>query len=222
MKKRGLSRRAKAVRRLTALIVLSLVLGAAMVLSGAYLLKPEDTLRPVAYELGVEELTLIRKQQIRGWPEGDMTLLVSRTGDYIVMHEVSFSFLTGWLAGAPHVLDVNEPRERHYVQIESFLWDLEGWGLLFGFVPEGEEPPTFRLGFVDYRGEGFRAFEGVAAPVYVTPQPTIPTEGGMIYLEPHFHSMTGDYDPKHIGFDISQQKDGEWGIPYLLSVSTYE
>lgn len=222
MKKRSPSRRARAVRRLTALIVLSLALGAAMILSGAYLLKPEDTLRAVAYELGVEELKLIRKQQIRGWPEGDMTLLVSRTGDYIVLNEVSFSLLTGWREGAAHVLDINKADERHYAQIESSLRALEGWGLLFGFVPDGEELPAFQLGFVDYRGEGFRAFEGVAAPVYVTPQPTIPTEGGMIYLEMHSHRMAGDYDPDDIGFSVRQKQDGEWSRPYLFSMSSYE
>lgn len=222
MKRPSLSRRAKAVRRLTALILLTLVLGAAMILSGAYLLKPEDTLHAAAYELGVEELTLLHKQQIHGWPEGDMTLLVGRTGNYVVLVEASFSVLTGWQGGAANVLDISKPRERDCAYAEGSIRELEGWALLFGFVPEGEEPPTFRLGFKDYRGEDFQELKGVATPVYVTPTPTIPVEGGMLYLEQHAHAMTGDYNPKHIGFSVWQYKDGEWVRPYLYRESTYE
>lgn len=58
---------------------------------------------------------------------------------------------------------------------------------LFGFVADGEEPPT--LG-ISLPGQGNPYREGFQPEEVVTPQPDIPGNGGMFYFSSHRYSIS--------------------------------
>ena len=76
---------------------------------------------------------------------------------------------------------------------------------LFGFVPEGEEPPTFSI----RTGESLASshFDPVKEIEQVTPQPEIPGEGGSYYLSIYHYPSSAD-----VGRIYGQDGQGAWSL----------
>jgi hypothetical protein len=118
----------------------------------------------------------------------------TRDEQAIVLTAASFHPLTGWYdrSGTHTIVRGNPDSYDRSWTAHKRDSDTE-WVCLFGFVPHGEQPPTFKAGVYDYRAPfdeeidtsgytlvGETYFDG--EPITITPTPTIPVKGGMCYL----------------------------------------
>lgn len=192
-KKRTYSRKQKALRWMLMLVGMIVLLN----VTGIYHILPEQTNKASLQKEGLASTEVIHREWARHEPIEDWLLMVSQNRDAVVLTAAEFHPLTGWYDRSPvHEILFDDPETyaRSWIVHKR---DVEKEAVvLFGFVPSGEEPPTFKIGMYDYRvpfGEGEREdlseytvlgdYYFDSEPITITPTPTIPVKGGKCYLE---------------------------------------
>ena len=227
-KKRTISRKRFALRWFVLLVVL--VLG--LVLSGIYRVLPTQSLPALLQEKGLTKTEVIHYERGKYSPMGEDLLMVSQNETAIVLSSTYFRPATGWSSGSIGAVFLKGEEEENH-----FSWtarknhgdSLENsrWVCLFGFVPTGGEAPTYKFGLADWNAnsevrKGERSAEEfivlgdtyfVEEPVTVTPKPTIPVRGGMLYLEQYFYEVDDDADEWNRGVEVIMERDGQWDRP---------
>ena len=189
-KKRTYSRKQNALRWLLRLVALILVLN----VTGLYKIHPDQTIPARLQESGLSPTEVVHREWANHKNVDDWLLMVSENEQVICLSAATFHPLTGWYnrSGVHAIVRDNpETYDRNW-NVHKRDTDTE-WVCLFGFVPTGEEAPTFKAGVYNYRAPydeeidtsdyvliGDTYFDG--EPITITPTPTIPVEGGMCYL----------------------------------------
>ena len=188
--KRTYSRRQKALRWLLRLVALVLLLN----ITGIYYLSPDQTIPSNLQESGLLPTEVVHREWANRKELDDWLLMVSENEQAIVLTAASFHPLTGWYDRSGTNAIVRADPESYDRSWTAHKRDSDTeWVCLFGFVPHGEQPPTFKAGVYDYRAPfdeeidtsgytlvGETYFDG--EPITITPTPTIPVKGGMCYL----------------------------------------
>ena len=214
---RTYSRRGRALRSLALFVVLLIGCMALRIGIGSYCVTPEQAMRRTQYQSGMPNLEVIYTQETRDNPEGDLLIQIYRAGDYLLYTTVEFTGYSGWSNRDWAVLEPGNPEERHYLSMSQERDSNEAWFCLFGFVPEGEEPPTYRVGVRNGNAELEDGSDNLLDTMFYTPTVTIPVEGGALFLEQHSYTMpraAEDYQQEwvDIGFDVCY--DGVWQDPH--------
>ena len=189
---------------------------------GSYCVTPEQALHRIQYQSGMPELKIIYTQETRDNPEGDLLIQICRAGDYLLYTTVEFTGYSGWSSRGWSMLEPGNPEERHFLDMCQEMDSDRAWFCLFGFVPEGEVPPTFRVGVRNENAQLEDGSDNLLDAMFYTPVPTIPVEGGTLFLEQHIYTMSRaeeDYqqDWVDVGFDVCY--DGLWQDPHAWSDS---
>ena len=219
-KKRTYSRRGKALCSLALLAVLFACSAGLLIAIGAYCVTPEQAMRRVEYQMGLSGLKIIHTEQSNENPEGDHEILLCHGGEYIVFNMLEHSLTRGWGSRNFQALDMNDPERRNLVYMCEDIGNREAWFCLVGFVPEGEEAPTFRVGIYNPDNEEEDGSDRLSDTVTYTPTPTIRVEGGMIFLEQHTYAVPETVEPtEEWEIDISHDRlyDGKWTQKYNWS-----
>ena len=118
--------------------------------------------------------------------------------------EAAFHLLGGWYTTAP--LEIPLDSERPWgAWIASS--GTEARIILFGFVPEGEEPPEFSIRTAGH-GAIIELDEGeIQEAERFTPQAEIPGEGGSYYLSIYHYPSSAN-----VGRIYGQDGQGEWSL----------
>lgn len=207
-KKRTYSRRQKALRWTVRLTLVLLILH----LTNWYCFLPGRAVEKTLRGFGLSEIQTIHVDWGEFAPMRGKQLRVVRSGNVLAMCAVQFHPIMGWSCiSFPNLLDTSDPE--YYL----YTWDVskrdknQEWISLFGFVPEGESAPAFRVGLCDW-SEYLKGRDGYLEGQYqeVTPVPTIPVEGGMLYLEQFGFSMPEEQDIVAIATIL---QDGKWVLP---------
>jgi len=223
MKKRHTyTRRDKGVRWLLRLALLVLLLN----LTGIYRIHPDQTMKAPLQKEGLAPMEVIHREWAQKEPVEDWLLLVGENEDAVALTAAQFHPLTGWYECGPVHEILFEDRET-YARSWTVRDRDEGekeWVCIFGFVPTGEEPPTFKIGMCDYRapfGQGEFAdpadyvvygehyFDAENEPFTVTPVPTIPVKGGMCYVT-HINVVHKTLDIEQWDCVVLCDVTGEW------------
>jgi len=186
MKRRVLSRKQVALKWLTRLIVLAVVCGGL----GWYHFTPSYILSRHLQSNTIADGSLIHSEWGQYAPMKDKLICLSRGQEGILVSAVDFHLQTGWrFFGTGFLLEPGDPEKKDGAWIVTKK-NHAAWICLAGFVPYGEDTPTFSIGhrkqsavWVD--DIGYQCF--AQEPVTVTPTANIPTSGGMCYLE--FYSI---------------------------------
>jgi len=167
--------------------------------TGIYHIHPDQTVTAPLQKAGIAPVEIIHREWARKEPVKDWLLMVGENEDALALMATKFHPLTGWYECGPVSEIIFEDREtyaRSWIVHNRDESEKE-WVVLFGFVPHGEQPPTFKVGMYDYRapfGEGVfdnpedyvvygeYHFDADNEPATITPTPTIPVRGGMCYL----------------------------------------
>lgn len=210
------------MRSLALLVVLLVGCMALRIGIGSYCVTPEQALRRMQSQSAMPKLEVIYTQACEGHPEGDLLIQICRGGEYLLFSTVEFTDYSGWSDRDWAVLEPGNPEERHYLNMSQEKGSNEAWFCLFGFVPEGEEPPTYRVGVRNRKAELEDGSDNILDAVLYMPAPTIPAEGGSLFLEQHIYTMpraVEDYQQEwvDIGFDVCY--DGVWQDPHNWSDS---
>ena len=219
-KKRTYSRKGKALRSLALLLVLFACSAGLLISIGAYCVTPEQAMRQVEYQSGLSGLKIIHTEQSKENPEGDYEILLCQGGEYIAFNMLEHSLTRGWGSRNYQIITMNDPERRNLVYMCEDIGNREAWFCLMGFVPEGEEPPTFRIGIYNPDNQAEDGSDRLVDTVTYTPTPTIRVEGGMIFLEQHTYSAPETAEPtEEWGIDISHDilYDGVWTQKYNWS-----
>lgn len=190
-KKRTCSRRWFALRWLC--LLSALVLG--LTLTGIYYILPDQTIDAGVQQRGLAPVEVIYREQGRYAVE-DRLLLVGENQDAVVLMSAGFDLSNGWNSrSSVQEILFSEPDMYDRSWIVSKEDSEQEWVCLFGFVPNGAQAPTFKIGMHDPlvpfdMGEYEDVSEYVQVgetffneePYTVTPVPTIPVRGGMCYL----------------------------------------
>lgn len=215
-KARTYSRRGMALRRLALLLVLLVGSAALRIGIGSYCVTPEQALRRMESQNGVSDLEVIHTEKSVDTPKGDYLLQICRNGEYMAFVSMRHTADHGWGVHIFNVMEMNDPED------PRFVWECEmgdtgkSWVCLFGFVPEGEEPPAFRVGVFNDGREQEDGSDRLLDAVIYTPVPTIPVEGGKLFLEQHIYSAP--HPKEYYGFDFfgvefDMYDNGEWDMP---------
>ena len=195
------TRKDKGVRWLLRLALLLVLLN----LTGIYHIHPDQTLKAPLQKAALAPVEVIHREWAGMAPEPavsileDSLLLVGQNRDAVTLMAAEFHPLAGWYDSGPvsEILFEDPTTWNRSWTVRDSDYPEKEWVCLFGFVPTGEEPPTFKVGMYDYRvpfGEGeFENagdyvvyggyhFDPANEPQTVTPTPTIPVKGGMCYL----------------------------------------
>lgn len=224
-KRRTYSRRRAAVRWIAALMILIPVMSAVLVLTDSYCITPEQTLRYLTSKKGLSPMEIIYTQESKSYPKGDKTFLVCRNEDHVALNSTEFSLRYGWHdQGISCVLDPADPEARHHVWTCGLEQEARAWICLFGFVPDGETAPTFRAGVQNGDWEKEDRSDSLFDPVTYTPVPTIPVEGGAIFLEEYLYEApksAEEYELEYFVIDTEVCIDGQWQDPCSWTSSSY-
>ena len=224
-KTRTYSRRGRALRRLALLLVLLAASAALRIGIGSYCVTPEQALRRMESQNGVSGLEIIRTTDSVGNPGGEKRILICHTEGYIALNLVKFTPMSGWGSRAFYVLDTDNtdnPKDRNLLYMCEEMDTGEAWFCLFGFVPEGEEPPTFRVGIYNEDARKEDGSDQLLNTVTYTPTPTIRVEGGMLFFEQHTYSAPKAETPeeqREINISHDGLHDGVWEKEYWWSES---
>ena len=219
-KKRTYSRRGKALRSLALLLVLVACSTGLLIGIGVYCVTPEQAMRRMEYQNGLSGLNIIHTEQSKGNPEGEHEILLCMGGEYLVFNTVEHSLTRGWGSRNYQTMDMSDPERRNLVYMCEDIGNREAWFCLVGFVPEGEEAPTFRVGIYNPDNEEEDGSDRLSDTVTYTPTPTIRVEGGMIFLEQHTYAVPETVEPtEEWEIDISHDRlyDGKWTQKYNWS-----
>lgn len=180
-KKRTYTRRQRAIRWLTALLIVLLVGHG----TNTYHLIPSHAIDNVAQMNVLEDLEVVHSQWGKHSPMVGKRLYISQNEGQILVSATAFHPMIGWYYFGPGiVIDRGDPESYHTSW--SIAKDEKVCVCLAGFVPEGEAPPTYSLGLVDTSKPVTNgAFHVPDDPITVTPVADIPVEGGSVYLEMH-------------------------------------
>lgn len=216
-KARTYSRRGMALRRLALLLVLLVGSAALRIGIGSYCVTPEQALRRMQAQSAMPKLEVIYTQECEGHPKGDLLIQICRGGEYLLFNTMEFTSYSGWSERDWMVLEPGNPEERHYINMSQKRGSNEAWFFLFGFVPDGEEPPTFRVGVWNENAELKDGADSLLDTILYTPVPTIPVEGGSIFLEQHIYTMPRaeeDYQQEWVDIGVDVCYDGVWQAPH--------
>ena len=191
--KRTYSRKQKGLRWLGRLVLLVLLLN----VTGIYPLNPDKTMTASLQQSGIAPVEVIHREKAQYRPVENWLFLVGENREALTLCAAQFDPLMGWYnRSGVHAIPLSNPEFHEKSWIIHDKNHDRAAVILFGFVPTGEKPPTFKIGTHDYRapfGEGFYEdlseyvvvgetyFDG--EPYTVTPTPTIPVRGGMCYLK---------------------------------------
>jgi len=230
-KKRRPSRKRFALRWL--IVLIAVVLG--LTLSGIYTVLPSQTLTPILQEAGLTETKIIHREWGKFTPVDGELLLVSRNEKAIVLSSARFSLSTGWNASSSAHVFMRGEEEDHHFAWTAWNQSQRGkqWVCLFGFVPTGGEVPTYKFGVADwnwpldgnayYRTEEEYIILGgeyfLEEPITVTPTPTIPVKGGMLYLE-QYTVDAGKFNYENCDVRVLMERSGEWDDPPRWTTSS--
>lgn len=194
LKKPSPSRRRRALR--WAALALTLLLVNAIL--GRYPLLPSRALSIEASKYALWDTEILHST----W-DGTRRIFLCRAEAGLYCAVVSFDPLFGWdIYREPLVV----PWDSRPLQGADGSWtDQQTSVYLFGFVPEGEDPPTFSI----RTGESLASshFEPVKEIEQVTPQPEIPGEGGSYYLSIYHYPSSAD-----VGRIYGQDRQGAWSL----------
>ena len=219
-KMRTYSRRGRALRSLALFVVLLIGCMALRIGIGSYCVTPEQAMRRMEYQNGLSGLNIIHTEQSEENPEGEYEILLCHGGEYLAFNMVEHSLASGWGSRNFQTLDMNDPERRNLVYMCEDIGNREAWFCLVGFVPEGEEAPTFRVGIYNPDNQKEDGSDRLSDTVTYTPTPTIRVDGGMIFLEQHTYSAPETAEPtEEWGIDISHDilYDGVWTQKYNWS-----
>ena len=223
-KKRRPSRKRFALRWLFVLI--AVVLG--LTLSGIYRVLPSQTLPAILQEEGLTETKIIHWEWGKFTPVKEELLLVSQNEKAIVLSSAHFNPTVGWNDSSKAYVFMRGEEEDHH-----FSWTARNqserekqWVCLFGFVPDGGTAPTYKIGVADWNwppdGNAYYEREEdyiilgdeyfLEEPVTVTPTPTIPVRGGMLYLVQYAVDMS-KFDYEDCDAAVLMERGGEWDAP---------
>lgn len=221
-KTRTYSRRGKALRRLA--LLLALLVGSAVLRIGigSYCVTPEQAMRRMESQNGVSGLTVIHTEESVGNPEGEKQIYICENENYITFNLMEFSYLSGWRERAIQLLEPKDPGQRHLIYLCNEVDTGESWFCLMGFIPEGENPPTFRVGVYNEDAREEDRSDRLMNTVTYTPTPTIRVEGGALFFEQHTYSAPKAATPEeqeeiYVSFDGFY--NGVWERPHLWCVT---
>ena len=165
--------------------------------TGLYPLLPIQAVRAQEEPYGLRDAETVRAV----WDGGRLVYL--RQGPtYFSISEASFHLLGGWYATAPLEIPLDSDCPWGAWIASS---GTEARIILFGFVPEGEDPPTFSIRTGEPLASSY--FEPVKEIEQVTPQPEIPGEGGSYYLSIYHYPSSAD-----VGRIYGQDGQGAWSL----------
>ena len=190
-------------RRQQALFAVAL-LAAAVVLSqllGLIALLPGQVVRENELSNGLPAMEIFYSADGGEAPMRGKRLYLSRSGDTLLYSVAQFTPLGGWYPmfnGT--VLDLREGGCAAYHCVSR---GETGWLCLFGFVPEGEEPPSFTLTVTGLEEAAFYSET-------FTPAAEIPTAGGACFL------LTATYPlpAEERGRQVRVEPEGGGFLPY--------
>lgn len=230
-KKQRPSRKHFALRWL--IVLMGVMLG--LILSGIYCVLPSQTLSQILQEEGMTETEVMHYEWGKFAPMNRELILVSQNEKAIVLSSAHFKPTTGWSASsAAHVFMKGEEKDQHFFWTARRQSDSANrWVCLFGFVPTGGTAPTYKIGVADWNwapdGNAYYQTEEeyvilgeeyfLEQPIAVTPTPTIPVEGGMLYLEQYA------VDVEKFGYEdcdarVLMEQDGVWDEPHRWCISS--
>ena len=217
MKLHTWSRRKRALIRLLALVLLvALVLA-----TGSYHILPQQSLGPTEQRSGIAPTEIIHTEWGIGEPMEKDYLMVSVNRDLMLLTSAYFNLARGWgNRGTVGIVIPDDPKRQHHVWKVYNKDETVAWASLFGFVPDGGTAPTFKMGVYDWGRDITEEIAYVGEPVFVTPTPTIPVEGGMLYLEQYLFPFDGADYPEHKELGVHVWEDGEWNDPSGWTVSS--
>lgn len=215
-KMRTYSRRKRALILLALLVVILPLSAAVMVGTGVYCLPPEQALHKIEYSSGVENLEIIHVEDAVDNPKGNLKLQICRSGDYFVFTDMRWSLRRGWSISHYAIIEAYDPEERDFVWACNTKEDTEAWLCLFGFVPDGEQPPTFRAGIFNENVQQQDGADRVLDPVTYDPVATIPVEGGKLFLGQYIYTAPHPaeyYEQEYVGVSFDVCYNGVWDYP---------
>ena len=204
-KKRILTRKQRALRWVGCLAVMMLV----SQLIGYNLFLPARTIAGICQTNGMKQTEVFYSAWGQYSPMKTKRVYLSRNEDVILLSAAQFHPMMGWYNVGPGlIMDPSNPEKR---DAAWFVRKKEGnaWICLAGFVPEGENPPTFSIGHYEDSEEwvddiGYMRFAN--EPTNITPVPNIPVEGGSCYLE--FYPFETREGEERVGSIIVRNTDG--------------
>lgn len=219
-KARTYSRRGKALRRLALLLVLLVGSAALRIGIGSYCVTPEQALRQMESRNGVSDLEVIHTEKSVGNPAGKRLIQICQSEEYIAFNMMEFWYQSGWGSRNFYVMDLNDPKEHRFLYMCEEMGTGEAWFYLLGFVPEGEQAPTFRVGVYNEDAQQEDGSDRLLDIVTYTPAPTIQVQGGMLFFEQHTYSAPKAETPeeqKDINVSYDCLYDGMWEKPHHWS-----
>lgn len=206
--KRTYSRKHTALRWIIRLAAVLLALH----MTGWYCLLPGRAVERAVRREGLFDTETVHVEWGEHLPMKGRQLRVVADEYAAVLYSVEMHPVMGWYTvGIAGTLDLYDPER--YV----YTWDVHKrdsnleWICLFGYVPDGEQSPTFRVGACDWYKhltQGYGYLEGQYQDV--TPVPTISVAGGKLYLEQFGVSRPEDEDIVAVATIL---RDGEWVEP---------
>ena len=221
-KTRTYSRQGRALRRLALLLVLLVASAALRIGIGSYCVTPEQALRRMETQNGVSDMAVIHTEKSVGNPAGKRLIQICQREEYIAFNMMEFWYQSGWGSRDFHVMDLNDPEEHSFLYMCEEMGMGQAWFCLLGFVPEGEQAPTFRVGVYNEDARKEDGSDQLLNTVTYTPTPTIRVEGGMLFFEQHTYSAPKAETPeeqREINISHDGLHDGVWEKEYWWSES---
>lgn len=186
-KKRTYTRRQRAIRWLTALLIV-LLIGH---FTNTFHLLPSHSIEAIAQQRVLEDMEIVHSQWGKYSPMAAKRLYTSQNEQQILVSAAAFHPMLGWYPFGPGlVLDRNDPKSCNATWTASK--DDQVWVCLAGFVPEGETPPTYSVGLADNRYSPDPEYLLDPDQVLtITPTADISVNGGTFYLETYSLSRHG-------------------------------
>lgn len=178
-KKRTYTRRQRAFRWLTALLIV-LLIGHC---TNTFHLIPSHSIDAIAQQRVLEDMEIVHSQWGSHSPMAAKRLYISQNEHQILVSAAAFHPMLGWYYFGPGIVIRRDEPESHHATWTASK-DEKLWVCVAGFVPEGETPPTYSIGLVDADSPVTENYVRVPKdPTTVTPVAHIPVKGGSVYLE---------------------------------------
>jgi len=203
-------------------------------MSGIYSILPSQTLTSILQEEGLTKTEIIHYEWGEFTPMNRELLIISQNEKATVLSSARFSPSSGWNPGSKaHVFMRGEEKDHHFAWTARNQSERDKqWVCLFGFVPIGEAAPAYQIGVADWNwpldGNAYYQSEEeyvvlddkyfLEAPVTVTPTPTIPVRGGMLYLEQYPVDLE-KFDYEECDVEVLMERGGVWDDPPRWSSS---
>lgn len=208
-KKRTYDRRRNAVRWGARLAVVVLFLS----VTGVYDILPSRSVRKMMQREGLSDVEIIHSEWGSYDPMKGHLLQIGENEEVLTLTAATFHPLIGWYAtGTAKVLNPEDPEQRYGTWDATRRDEREEWVSLFGFVPDGETAPTFRLGVCDWYVQANGGWGYTDDYFEVTPVPTIPVKGGKCYLEQYGFDLEGYGEDLDAVVTVCDE-NGNWILP---------